>query len=312
MKNYSYAIIADASCDLSDELRARFEVDGYLKGCMSTPDADDIEAQLNLSDAELDAFYASLKANKKGYKTSAISVDETISYFESFLQQGKDIIAISLTGKLSAVYSIMLHAKKIVCEKYPARKVFVIDSMKYSAAVGLLTLKACELRAEGYTIEKNAEALEQHRKEIHHMGAIDDLFWVASKGRISHAKAVFGSVAGIKPMGDFDSEGMVTVLAKVSGYDKAFKTTAEYIKRTIVSANEQRILVAHSARRKQTEKLAELIREHVKPKEVIVCNIYPFSGINAGPGVIAAFYFGTEITDLKLEKEIIDDIISKS
>ena len=311
MGNYSYAIIPDVSCDLSDEIRARFEVDGYLKGCMSTPSADDVEAQLNLSDAELDAFYVSLKANKNGYKTSAISIDKTISCFESFLQQGKDVLAISLTGKLSVVYSIMLHAKKVVCEKFPERKVFVVDSMKYSSAVGLLTLKACELRAEGYTIEQNAEALEQIKKTIHHMGPIDDLFWVASKGKISHAKAVFGSVAGIKPLGDFDSEGMVTVLAKVSGYEKAFKTTIDYIKRTIVSANEQLILVTHSARRKQAEKLADLIREQVKPREVIVSNIYPFSGVNVGPGLIAAFYFGTEITDLKYEKEIIGDIISK-
>ena len=204
----------------------------------------------------------------------------------------------------------MTNAQKIACEKYPERKVFVIDSMKYSIALGLLTIKACQLRAEGYSIEQNAEALDEIKKTVHQMGPIDDLFWVASKGRISHAKAFFGSVAGIKPMGDFDSDGMVTALTKVSGYEKAYKATVEYIEKTIRSASEQIVFVAHSARRTQAEILASKIKEKVKPKEVIVCNIYPMSGINAGPGLLAAYYFGTEITDLQYEKKIINEIIS--
>ena len=183
--------------------------------------------------------------------------------------------------------------------------------MKYSMGIGLLTVKACQFRAEGLSIEQNAERIENIKKTVHQMGPVDDLFWVASKGRISHAKAVFGTVLGIKPMGDFDQGGMVTVLGKVSGYDKAYKTTVEYIKRTIKSANEQIIFVAHSSRKKQAEALAKLIEESIKPKEVIVCSIYPISGINVGPGLIAAYYFGTEITNLKREKEIMNEIISK-
>ena len=310
MKN-DYAIFADITCDLPLELRERFEVDGYLKSYMSTPDADDIEGRLDYSDAELDAFYSSLKANRNKYKTAVPSIDEVVSYFETFLHQERDVLALSISSKLSATYNLMVRAKEIVCKKYPERKVVIIDSMKFSVALGLLAIKACQNRAKGYSIEQNAEMLECVKKTIHQMGSVDDLFWVASKGRISHAKAFFGSVAGIKPMGDFDLDGMVTVLAKVSGYEKVYKTTVEYIAKTITTANEQIILVAHSARRNQAEILASEIREKIKPKEVIVCNIYPMSGINAGPGLLAAYYFGTEITDLKHEKEVIGEIVGK-
>jgi len=310
MKN-SYAIFADITCDLPPALRDRFEVDGYMKSYMSTPEADEIEGSLDLSDTELDEFYSSLKANKNKYKTAAPSVDEIVLYFETFMRQEKDILALSLSSNLSATYNLMVLAKEAMCEKYPERKIIIVDSMKYSVALGLLTIKACQLRAEGNSIEQNAEMLEQIKKTIHQMGSIDDLFWVASKGRISHAKAFFGTVAGIKPMGDFDSNGMVTVLTKVSGYEKVYKTTVEYVKKTIKSANEQIIFVAHSARREQAEILAKKIEEKIKPKEVIINNIYPMSGINAGPGLLGAYYFGTEITDLKYEKEIISDIVSK-
>ena len=305
---YSYAIVADIACDLSPEIRERFGVDGYLKTYMSTPDADNIEGSLDLSDAELDAFYLSLKANSNKYKTAVPGLDEFVSFFETFLIQGKDILALSISSALSATYNLMVCAKEALCKKYPERKIFVINSMRYSLALGLLTVKACGLRAEGLSVEQNAETMEKIKNTVHQMGPIDDLFWVASKGRISHAKAVFGTALGIKPMGDFDSDGMVTVLTKVSGYDKALKTTIEYIKKTIKDANEQIIFIAHSVRKKQAEMLAMLIEEKVKPKEVVISNIYPLTGINTGPGLVAAYYLGTEITDLKREKEIIMEI----
>jgi DegV family protein with EDD domain len=308
---YSYAIIADITCDLSNELRDRFEVDGILKGYMSTPDAEDVEGRLDLSDAEIDAFYKSLKENPRGYKTAAPGIEPIASYFETFFQDGRDVLALSISSTLSVTYNIMTLAAKQLLEKYPERKITVVDSGKYSLALGLLVIKAAELRAAGLSLTENAEKLETIRKTVHQMGSVDDLFWVASKGRISHAKAFFGTIAGIKAMGDFDANGMVTPLAKVSGYKKSHQITVEYIKKTIKAANEQIILVAHSARREQVEILAKLIKEQIKPKEVIICNVYPMNGVNAGPGLCAAYYFGTEITDLAYEKEIINEIVSR-
>jgi DegV family protein with EDD domain len=183
--------------------------------------------------------------------------------------------------------------------------------MKYSTALGLLTVKACELRAEGCSIEQNAEKLNKIKKTIHHMGSLDDLFWLASRGRISHTKAFLGTFAGIKTLGDFDSDGMIKPLAKISGYKKAQKAIIEYIKKTIISANEQIIFVFFLARKEQAEILASQIKELIKPNEVILSNVYPISAINVGPGLFAAFYFGAEITDLKRETEIINEIISE-
>jgi len=307
----NYAIVSDSSCDLSRGLQNRFGIDGTLNGYVSTPEAEDTEARLDLSDAELDAFYKSLKANPGGYKTASFGVEAVTSYFEAFLREGRDVLAICISSKLSAPYNVMTHAAKQLLEKYPERKITVVDSRKYSLGLGLLVIKAAELRAAGLSLTENAEKLEIIKKTAHQMGSVDDLFWVASKGRISHAKAFFGTIAGIKAMGDFDTDGMVTPLAKLSGYKKTHQAAIEYIKKTITAANEQIILVAHSARREQAEILAELIKEHLKPREVIICNVYPMNGVNIGPGLCAAYYLGTEITDLRREKEIINEVISK-
>lgn len=309
--NADYAILADITCDLSPELRQRFGVDGYLKTYMTTPDGREVAGSLDMSEAEVDAFYASLKANSKGYKSAAPSVEDAASYFETFLAQGRDVLALSISSKLSATYNVMKNAGDAMRAKYPDRKIFVVDSMRYSLALGLLTTRACELRAGGHSIDDAVATLESTKSVVHQMGPIDDLFWVASKGRVSHAAAFFGSMAGIKPMGDFDSDGMVTVLTKVSGYEKAYAATVAYIEKTIRSAGEQTILVGHSARRAQAETMASRIRDTIHPKDVIVSDIYPMSGINAGPGIVAAYYLGCEISDLKYETEVMHAIVRK-
>ena len=76
--NKNYAILTDSTSDLSETLRSRFEIDDYLRGIISTPNVDSVEADLDdKDDAFFDDFYKKLKANPKGYKTAAISFGGT-------------------------------------------------------------------------------------------------------------------------------------------------------------------------------------------------------------------------------------------
>ena len=75
---------------------------------------------------------------------------------------------------------------------------------------------------------------------------------------------------------------------------------------------DQIIFIAETAREKQALELKKRIEEKFAPKEVIVNTVHPQNGINIGPGLCAAYYFGTEISkDLSIEKEYITQIISK-
>jgi len=306
-----FAVIADITCDLSPEIRSRFGVDGYISGYITKPSGEQISTRLDMSPTELDAFYSSLRSHKHGYKTSAASVPEIADTFESFLAQGIDVLALSISSRLSATYNLMLQARDAALEKYPKREVVVVDSLKYSSALGLMTIEACRLRERGCSIQEAANTLEGRRSQVHQMGTMDDLFWVASQGRISNAKAFFGTIAGIKTMGDFNNEGMVTPLANVSGFERAFAAVVEYVRRTITAPEDQIIVVAHSDRRKQAETLALMIKQTIAPKELLVSEIYPSSGVNIGPGLCAAYYFGREITDLQFEKATINEIVAK-
>ena len=307
--DYSYAIVGDVTCDLSKELRDRFRIDGYVKGHITIPGGQELDSELEWSFTNARDFYASLKSNLNAYKTASASREEIAGYWEPFLAAGKDVLALSISGALSVTYKLMTDARDELIAKYPSRKIVVIDSQKYSSALGLLTTKASLLRTQGLTLDENAAELNRIKNSIHQMGSMDDLFYVASKGRISHSKAFLGTLVGIKPMGDFDSSGMVTVLAKVRGFEKAFRVVVEYMNETIVKPEDQIVIVAQTAREKQAEELAKLIESSVRPKEVIMSDIYPATGINIGPGLLAAYYFGTEITDLAYETKVMSAIL---
>ncbi len=308
----NYAVLTDSTSDLSPKLRERFGIDDYFRGVISIPGCPDAEGDLEEhEDSYFDDFYQKLKANPKGYKTAAIGVGSVKERMRAWLDKGMDILAVTISSALSAVYKVTVEAAKelLAEEPYKERKILVLDSHRYSLGVGSLAVRAAEHRKEGLSIEENFALLEKERECLHQMGPIDDLYYVASKGRISNAKAFFGTVFGIKPMGDFSPEGMVQPLGKVSGIEKSYRVIVEYMKKTIRDPGSQIVFISQTLRRAQAEKAAELIRQEIQPREVIVSNIYPNTGINCGPGLFAAFYYGTPITDLSYEKGVFEDIV---
>lgn len=306
----TYAILTDATSDLSPELRERFGIDDYFRAVISTPECEEQVSDLEAhDDAFFDDFYLKLKANPKGYKTAALGCGNPKEQIRSWLEKGLDVLIVTISSTLSATYKMLVEYAKELLAEFPGRKVMILDSRRYSLGVGSLAIRAGMHREEGLSIEENFSLLEEERECLHQMGPIDDLYYVASKGRISNAKAFFGTVFGIKPMGDFGPEGMVQVLGKVNGIEKSYRVLIEYMKKTIKKPGEQVVFISQTLRRKQAEKAAEMIRKEIKPREVIVTNIYPSSGINCGPGLFAAFYYGTKITDLSYEKGVFESIV---
>lgn len=106
-----------------------------------------------------------------------------------------------------------------------------------------------------------------------------------------------GSLIGIRPIGEFDRYGKTTVLGKAKGYKNAMEASLYYIEKTIENASEQTILIVHTRREKQALEYKEKIIERFLPKDVLIAECTPSCGINIGPGLWTAFYYGTPITD---------------
>lgn len=301
-----FLIFSDSTCDLSRELRERFDIAGHIIGYITYPDGHSEDADVDWERTTPEAFFEDLHQHNTEYKTAAPGPVAVEEYLEPFVSAGNDILLITLSSGMSVTYSNCFAAAELLMEKYPERKIIVVDSKRYSTALAMMCIYASKLRAEGKSLEETADWLNRHRSCFHEMGPLDDLMYLMRVGRVKAPAAIMGTLIGIKPMADFDESGMSKVLGKARGYNKAFRATIGYIQDTILDAEDQIVFVAHSNRKEKAEKLAELIRDTIHPKEVIVNSIGQSCGVNIGPGLIAAFYFGKPISaEMKEEAEIL-------
>jgi DegV family protein with EDD domain len=181
--------------------------------------------------------------------------------------------------------------------------------LRFGSAIGLMTVYASNLRKEGKTCEQVSEYLNENKNRFHQACWLDDLSFVAKKGRLSHAKAFMGTLVGIKPIGEFDKSGLTTIIGKAKGEKNAFSTLIKYIESTIENPEDQVIFIAQSNRLAQAEKYKEMIQEKFNPKAIYINDTFPANGINIGPGLMAAYYLGKPISeDLQEEKQLFVEI----
>ena len=54
------------------------------------------------------------------------------------------------------------------------------------------------------------------------------------------------------------------------------------------------VFISHGDCEKEAEKLAEIVRESIGAKEIVINPIGPIVGAHSGPGTIALFFLGTK------------------
>ncbi len=301
----NFSIIADCTCDLNEELQKKYDII-VLPGHITLPNGNNELFYPNWDKVSHDEFYADLKKRPTAYTTSPANVAEFGAAFEKEILAGKDVLCVTISGAISGACGFATSAKNEVLEKYPEAKIEVIDSLRFGPGFGLLVVYAAMQREAGKSMEEVAAYIEENKNRFHQAGWLDDLTFVARKGRLNHAAAFFGTLAGVKPIGEFDYNGLTTVLGKASGAKAAYAALIKYIAETIEDPEEQIIFIAQGNRMPQAIEYKKLIEENFHPKAVLINDVYPSVGVNVGPGLMAAYYVGKPISkDLETEKAIL-------
>ena len=305
-----FIILPDVTCDCSEEIRQYFGLTDYIRGYVHIND-ESLRTTLDWSIIPRDQFYKTL-ANKKNKVSSAVaSPEEYYQVFKQYVEQGYGILSMSLSSKISGTYNTSLSAAKRIQAEYPNCNVYCFDSLRMSGSFGLLVAYACDLKSQGKTFQEVIDWLETNKSRVHQMGPIDDLTFVARRGQISSGKAFMGNLAGIKPMGDSNADGYVTVLAKVKGIKKALDVTVSYLTK-MAKSQDQYLFIWHSDRENYALALKEKIEATLSFKKVFVSDVFSGCGTNIGPGMIGVYFLGDPVTqDLIQEKEALNAAIEE-
>lgn len=306
-----YIILYDVTADISQEIRDYFEMPDYIRGHIHFSDGRDFQTTLDWSNISREDFYSALSNRKMEISTAPASPEEFYQAFRKYVEDGYKIISVNISSKISSSYNVACGAAERVKKEFPQAEIYCLDSYRMSGALGLLLIYAHILKKEGKSYQEVIQWLEENKHRVHQMGPIDDMIFIARRGRVTMGKAIMGTFAGVKPMGDCNNEGYVTVLAKVKGINKALDVTLQYAQKLAANVQDQYILISHSNRPAYAEKLKEMAETKLCAKKVFVTDVFPGCGTNIGPGMIAIYFMGNPISpELTTEKNAINEILN--
>ena len=253
---------------------------------------DDLGQTISFED-----FYKAME-NGAETKTAQINADEYEKYFESFLIEGKDVVHLTLSSGISGSYNSALIAKNNLMEKYPERKLYVIDSLAASSGYGLLMDKLADLRDEGATAEYIANWAEEHKLEVHHWFFSTDLTFYVKGGRVSKASGWVGTLLKICPLLNVDNLGRLIPRQKIMGKKRVVQEIVNKMSEFAKNGTKynENCFICNSACIEDAENVKALVEKTfpaLKGK-VKIFSIGTTIGSHTGPGTVALFFWGSK------------------
>lgn len=255
-----------------------------------TIDGETYQDMMGLSSKE---FFSKLRDGKMSV-TSQVNPEEAREALELFLKEGKDVLHLGFSSGLSGTLNSMKLAAEELREKYPDRKLIIVDTLCACMGEALLLYYVLKRKSEGMTIEEAAQWAEEHKLHICHNVTIDDLYHLQRGGRVSKTAAVLGSMVQIKPMIHMDNEGKLQVIGKERGRKKSLQKIVERAAEQFRGWENDIIMITHGDCIEDAEYVAELVRKKMGIGNILINNIGTVIGSHTGPGVVAVFCMGRE------------------
>ncbi len=287
-----YVIFTDSTTDLpaslADELCLKviplgfsFESENYLN-------------YLDHRQLSIHKFYERIQNGEKS-TTTLINTMSFIENFEPVLKEGKDILYIAFSSELSGTYQSSVVAAEELREKYKDSKIICVDTKAASMGEGLLVYTAAKKKTEeNLSMDELNQWILDNRLKMCHWFTVDDLNHLKRGGRVSAVSATVGTVLNIKPILHVDNEGRLIPDSNVRGRKKSLHALFDKMESTCINPEEQTVFISHANALQDAEYLANLIKEKLHVKEVILNFIGPVVGSHTGQGAIALFFFGKE------------------
>ena len=233
--------------------------------------------------------------------TSQVNVAQFVDFFESFLVDGKDILHISFSSGLSGTYNSAVMAREQLLQKYPDRKILVIDSLGASSGYGLLVDMAADLRDGGGTLEDVSAWVEGNKLNVHHWFFSTDLTHYKRGGRISAASATMGTLLNICPLMNMNYEGKLIPREKIRGKKHVISAIVQKMEEHAQNGTNYsgKCFISNSACYEDARMVADLVEQKF-PKlngKVMINSVGTVIGSHTGPGTVALFFLGDKRTD---------------
>lgn len=271
-------IIADSTADLGSDLIQRHHIEivplTVILKEKQFKDGQDIQTQ---------QLFDYVKQYGELPKTSAVSVAEFIQAF-----QGSDeIIYIGISSKLSASF----HNAELAVREMGAENIHLVDSLNLSTGIGLLVLKAAELREARKSAVEITQAVHAMIPSVRSSFVVDTLEYLYLGGRCSAIANLAGSVLQIRPVIEVRSDGTLGVKDKIRGSrTRALLSMVDGYKRSLDMIDFHRFFITHTGCPDDAAMLEAELRKISQPEEICITTAGAVIASHCGPNTIGILY----------------------
>lgn len=287
----SFAIISDSCANLTAKQIAEYGI--KIVPLSYTVGNKEYLGYIEGEETDYKAFYDLLRA-KEHVKTSLVSYDRVEAALMAELDAGKDVLYMAFSSALSGSYQVAKNCMDDLRDRYPDRKMIIIDTLQASMGQGLMVKYAVEKRNGGLSLEDTAKWLEDHKQNFVALFTVDDLFFLKRGGRLSGTVAVVGTILNIKPLLHVSDEGKLVNTGTIRTRAKSIDALVTRMGELGNDLKNQDIFIVHGDCIADAELMAEKIKKAYKVKSITINYVDQVIGSHSGPGTLAVFFMGSE------------------
>lgn len=235
-------------------------------------------------------FYDKLAKAEELPRTSQITPIEFCDTYEKVLEDGDELVVITMSGKLSGTYQSAI----LAAQEYDG-KVFVVDSENATLGERIIVERGLELAMQGMSAKDIAQTLDEEKKKVRLIALLDTLEYLKKGGRISNAVAFVGGMLSIKPVIAVE-DGEVKLVGKARGSKQGNNLLRELVEKCGGINFDMPYSLAYSGSsdallKKYIADNKDIYEEHMTEEQLPIHTVGSTIGTHVGPGAIAVAFF---------------------
>lgn len=236
-------------------------------------------------DIQPDEFYQRLKTATVMPSSSQVAIPKFGEIFQTLLDEGKEIIAILISSKLSGTIDSAQQAKQM----HPGAPIEIIDSYTTAMAMGFQVLTVARAAQGGASLAECKRLAEEARNHTGVMFAVDTLEFLHRGGRIGGGSRFLGTALNIKPILEVRG-GRVEAVERVRTRKKSLLRLMEIIEERVQGKSPLRLATLNANAEEDARFLLDELSKKLNPVESIFSIVSPVIGTHAGPGTVGIAY----------------------
>lgn len=276
-------IIADSTCDLSDELVQKYNITiiplHIVLGEKEYRDRMEITP---------DEIYRWSDENRTTPKTSAVSIEDAMTAMKPIADAGDEMVIFTISGQMSTTANVFrMAAEELEIED----RVSVVDSASLSTGIGLLVIEAALMSQDGKSREEIARRMEALKPQVRASFVVDTLVYLHRGGRCSSVAALAGSMLKLHPR-IVVRNGAMEAAQKYRGKMSAvIMDYAKDMETDLLTARKNRVFITHSG---CSQEIVDQVYSYLKElnyfEEILVTRAGGVISSHCGPGTLGVLY----------------------